>query len=81
MGLILTRFRSSAVVSFISVASAYVVVSSLVVSCFRLGGVRADCVPSELATTFLSLRSIHLTPNPNPTSEFVLLCGYAFLQK
>jgi len=66
MGLIPTRFWYSAAVSLNSVASAYVVVSSLVVSCSRLGDVRVDCVPSELAATFLSLRSIYLTPNPNP---------------
>ena len=64
MGLIPTRFRCSPCVPFLSVASTYVVGSLLVVFQFRPGGVRADCVPSELAATFLSLRSIHLTPNP-----------------
>ena len=65
MGLILTHFRRSAVVSFISVPSTYVVGSLLVVFRFILGCVHVDCVPNELAATFLSLRSIHLTPNPN----------------
>jgi len=66
-GFILTLFRCSAVVFFISdVSACCAAVFLLVVLCFRLGGVRADCVPSELAATFLSLRSIYLTPNPNP---------------
>jgi len=65
LGLILTRCHCCFVVSFIADVSAYcAAVFLLVVLCFRLGCVRVDCVPSELAATFLSLRSIHLTPNP-----------------
>jgi len=66
MGLIPTRFPRSAVVSFISDVSACSAgVFLLVALCFRLGGVRSDCVPSELATIYLSRRSIYLTPNSN----------------
>jgi len=72
MGLILTRSRCSAVLSFISdVSACCAAVFLLAVLCHRLGCVRVDCVPSELAATFLSLRSIHLTPNPNPDLVFI----------
>jgi len=64
MGLIPTRLRCSVAVPFISVAYTYVLGSLLVVFRLRLGCVRVDRVPSELAATFLSLRSIYLTPNP-----------------
>ena len=65
MGPIHTRFRCSAVVSFISdVSACCAAIFLLVALCFRLGGVRADRVRSELAAMFLSLRSIYLTPNP-----------------
>ena len=78
MGLIPTRSRCSAVVSFISdVPACCAAVFLLAVLCLRLGCVRADCVPSELAATFLSLRSIYLTPNPNP-SQIPLLAREAF---
>jgi len=66
IGLIYTPCYCTVVVTFISAASAYVVISLLVVLYYRHGGVRVDCVPSELAAMFLSLRSIYLTPNPNP---------------
>jgi len=66
MRLIPARFRCSLAVPFISVAYTYVRGSLLVVFRLRLGCVRVGCVPSELAATFLSLRSIYLTPNPNP---------------
>ena len=65
-GLILTHCRCPVVSSFISVAAAHVVVFSLVVSCSRLGCIRVDCVPSELAAIFLSLKLLYLTPHPNP---------------
>jgi len=67
MGFILTRSRCSAVVSFIlDVSACWAAVFLLAVLCLRLRCVCADCVPSELAATFLSPRSIYLTPNPNP---------------
>jgi len=70
MGLILTRLRCSAVVSFISDVSGYCAgVFLLAVLYSRLGCVRVDCVLSELAAMFLSLRSIYLTPNPKVPLE------------
>jgi len=70
--LIPTGFRCSVAVPFISVASTYVLCTLLAVFRLTLGCVRVDSVPSELAATFLSLRSIHLTPNPNSTKQPVM---------
>ena len=77
MGLIPTRFRCSVAVPFISVAYTYVLGSLLAVLYLRLGSVRVDCVPSELAATFLSLRSIYLTPNPI-AMKIVSLLSFVF---
>ena len=53
-------------VSFISVASTYVVVSSHVVFGLDLMVLRLAVSLVSLAAMVLSLRSIYLTPNPNP---------------
>ena len=57
VGLICIHHWCPAVVSFIAdVPATCAVFFLLVVLCFRLGGVRVACVPSELAATFLSLK-------------------------
>ena len=66
VGLVYILHSGSLVVSFISVASTYVVVSLHVVFCLDLMVLGLAVSLVSLAAMVLSLRSIYLTPNPNP---------------